>query len=270
VSQYPSPYQQPPAGGGAGFDFSQYVAQGAPSELLAPARRAGVLMIVLGALIAMLGTCNGASAYVMTPEQYAEQQAAMKATGLPESPQLDMQMMHRMTIVMGAVTLVVGLAMVVDGVQVFRGSRIAVNIGLFLAGGLTLLLGLMTLVMLLGGLMAPMMFAFACVFALPTGMFVWLMYWLYAAAKNNSRLAMVRQQYQQQFAQYGKYQQAYAMNPGMYGMPYAPAGYGYAYPQQMQPQMQSPPSGGGYATAPAPQTPATDKQTDTDDTPPPT
>jgi hypothetical protein len=134
---------------------------------------------------------------------------------------------------------------------------------------------MMTIISLLAGVMAPPILALACLFAVPTGMFLLLLYWLYAASKNNSRLAMVRQQYQQQFAQYGQYQQAYAMNPGAYGMAYAPAEYGYGYPQQQMPmqpqtQMQPPPSGGGYATAPAPQNPATEKQGDSEDVPPPT
>jgi hypothetical protein len=246
VSYYPQPYPQPPYGASPAIDYSRFMPPG-HDDLLAPARRAGVLMMVLGVLISFMGACNGGSAMLLTPEKMAENQAAMRELGWPDSP-IKPETARTMSAVGGGLTLLVGLAFVVTGVYVRRGTPAAVTTGLVLTGGVTLLVGGLFLLFVIGLVVSPVMAgAMLCVLAVPLALLVWLLVWLVGAARNNSRVVYAKQQYQAQFYQY---QQAYGGYAG--GTPYPPSGYapvGYA-PPPPQPQQQATPS------HPAPQQPA--------------
>jgi hypothetical protein len=243
-------------------DFSSFVPPGQP-DLLAPARRAGLLMIVLGVLVALMGACNGGSAALITPEQVTEQQATMRELGVPDSP-IKPETQRIGTMILGGLTLLVGILFVVNGVYVRGGRPRAITTGLCLTGAVTLLVGGLFLMCLIALLVAPVVAgAMLCVLAIPLGLLVWLLIWLIGAARNNSQLSYLRQQYQAQFYQYQHNQQAYAAYAG--GLPYPaagyspvgypPAGYGPGYGQPPASQPPSPPAPQSAPMPPA-QTPA--------------
>jgi hypothetical protein len=253
VSYYPPPYSQPPyTPAGPAVDYSQFAPPG-QDDLLAPARRAGILMAVLGMLVAFMGACNGGSALMLTPERMAENQAAMRELGWPESP-IKPETTRIASAITGGLTLLVGIAFVVNGVFVRRGTPAAVTTGLFLTGGLLLLVGGLCLMAIIALLVSPMVAAgMLCIFLVPLLLLVWLMIWLIAASKNSSRIAHAAQQYQAQYFQYQQHQQAYGGYAA--GAPYPPAGYGpvgYGQPPAApMPQGLQPPS----APQPAPPSP---------------
>lgn len=271
MSQYPSPYPpapyaQPP------IDFSTYQPAG---DLLGPARRAGTLVIVLGALVAMLGVCDLGRALFVGADEIAQQQAQLNSMGLPQSP-LDPKMIRVTAGVCAGLTLLVGLALAVDGVYVRRGSSIATTLGLVMVGALGLLVCLFILLFAVGAFMAPPLAAVSCVMTVPLGLLIWAFVWLLAAARQGPRLAAAQQQYAAQYYHLQQQQHVYAQ-PGGYGAPYAPQGYGYPTPppqQSPQPQQgQDPPGGpGARDSTPAPSQnqgdPNRPRQRDPDETPP--
>jgi hypothetical protein len=248
LSQYPQPpqYQPPPyAPPQPPIDFSSYRPAG---DLLGPSRRAGVLLLVLGGLVALMGTCNLAGAVYLGPEEMAEQQAQFKSMGLPPSP-MDAGTQRVLSGVLAGLTLLVGMALAVNGTFVRRGSAVATTLGLVMTGGLALLLGLFVVMFALGAaLVAPPMLVGACIMAVPLGLLAWAFIWLVAAARHGPRLAAAQQQYAAQYHQLQQQQLAYAQ-PGGYGVPYgasvpqqpyAPQPYGYAGPAYAPPQGRQP------------------------------
>ena len=258
MSQYPSPYSPPPspyAPPQPPIDFSSYQPGG---DLLGPARRAGILLIVIGALVAMFGTCNLAGAIVIGPEEMAQQQAELRGMGLPQSP-IDPGVQRVLSGVFAGLTLLVGIALAVNGASVRRGSSLATTVGMVVTGGLGLLVGLLVVMFGMAAFVAPPMAVGACIMTVPLGLLVWAFIWLVAAARHGPRLAAAQQQYAANYYQLQQQQHAYAQ-PGAYGMPYAPPpqqayapqSYGYtAAPPQPQPYGQTP----GLTPAP-PNTPA--------------
>src|SRR4051812_13194090 len=117
---YPSPYQ-PPQGPYPNFDYYQ-------PDVLAAARRASILMFVLGAL-SMLGSfCCGGMGFLM-PElmKNPDFAARFQEVGANE------HMMRIGMIAIGALSFIFGLAFVVLGVFVRRGSKTATVIALVLS-----------------------------------------------------------------------------------------------------------------------------------------
>jgi hypothetical protein len=230
VSYYPPTYSPPPYGSSPAVDFSQFAPPG-QDDLLAPARRAGILMIVLGVLIALMGACNGGSALLLTPEKMAENQAAMRQLGWPDSP-IKPETTRIASAIAGGLTLLVGIIFIVNGAYVRRGTSASITIGMVVTGGVALLVGGLFLMAAIGLLVSPVVAAaMLCVLVVPLALLVWLLTWLIAAARNNPRVAYARQQYQAQFYQYHQYQQAYAGYAGGVPLPpsgYAPVGYGPA------------------------------------------
>jgi hypothetical protein len=241
--QQPSPYAPPPV------DFSQYMPYGQP-DLLGPARRAGALMMVLGALLAMFGACNGGSALVRSPESIAQEQQKMQAAGMLEAG-MTPETMKTAAAVAGGLTLLVGIAFLVNGVYVRRASGAAITVGIVLAGGLTALTGMFLFVCVVMALRAPLMLGLACVFAVPFGLLAWLDVWLIQAIRSNAQVNALRTQYQAQFAGYSQQYPGYAPNPYGYAYPPQPPGYGYPAPAAQQT-----PGTSGWPTT-MPQPPAT-------------
>lgn len=202
MSQYPSPYQVPPyAPGPAGYD--PY------SPLLAPARRAGLLMIILGSVTAAYFVCNGAAFVVMPANQIFSTAAVPPGQQMPFSPQT----MKTAGVAFSAVMLLVGVAMIVLGVMVRQNSGGAILTGLILSSILALMAGLFVLAMLVAGLTAPLMFVFACVLALPLALLILNLVWLAQAMRAGAQLRAAQAQYQAQYWQYQQHQQAYAQQP---------------------------------------------------------
>lgn len=245
MSQYPSPYPpspylQPP------IDFSSYPPSG---DLLGPARRAGVLMIVLGTLGVLMGACDLGRALLISADEIAQQQAVFNSMGLPQSP-ISPETARALGGVLAGLTLLTGLAFVIDGVYVRRGSPTATTLGLVLAGGLGLLAGLIILLFVVAAFAVPPLAAIACVMAVPLGLLIWAFVWLFVASRQGPHLAAARQQYAAQYYHLQQQQQSYAQAGG-YGMSSAPQGYGY--PGQQSQGANPPAAPGASAPASAPQ-----------------
>lgn len=213
MSQYPSPYSPPPgpySQGGYGYGWNPY------DQYLAPARRAGVLMIILGALAMTCGTCALGFSYTPTDQLPAEQQEAFRQM----EEQVGMSLMTYMRWA-GAGLMVPGVAFVLIGVWVRRGTRAAIVTAMVAAGLAVLYFALGSVLMLVRG--AGIQACFQLVLVAPFGL---LIVWLAQAWRYAGALGASQSQYQAQYWQYLQQQQ-------QYGQQY-PAG-GYAPPPGQPP-----------------------------------
>lgn len=242
MSQYPPPHspQQPPYFGSP----SPQPPGESPDDLLAPARRAGVLMIVIGALAVLCGL------YV------AWQSRNIDSGELYATPELQRQMQQNidlfesqtgmafrtLMLVMAFVPLAVGAVLGAMGFYVRGGSfgfivASSILTGLMLlATGAGLVLGALQGAMMGGPLVAS---AAVCQCGVPFALLSVLMYWLVRAMRGASRLALAHRNYQAQLWQYQQYQQAYLQNPPPQQAP--PTGMGYSHPPQAPPSPETPP-----------------------------
>ena len=259
LSQYPSPYpqqqQQPPWYGGP---------PQSAEDLRAPARRAGILMIVLGVLGVIAGLCLaffsafiGSGQYATDPN-FREMQAQIQE--IESKAGVSAQTIF---LVMGIVPLAVGALMGGLGFFVRGGGLIPVVLAMVLDG----LLVLMFVFFVLAGLIqggasgnAQLLLGTVCMYGIPLVMVILLFFWLIQALRASSKIELARQQQQGQMWQYQQQQQAYRQ----------PGGAGPASGQGMTPgqgRMQGtgwptgpyappPPAAGGYHGYPGPQYPA--------------
>ena len=201
-----------------------------PENLLAPARRASMLMIFIGVLSVACGLCIAYQARNFDPTQAApspelarqmEQQVAMfeSQTGMN---------FQKFMAAMGIIPLAVGAVIGAMGFYVRGGSFGWIIAACVLVGMLLLATGLVFLVGLLQGLAAGALvgIAAACVYGVPFLLLALLLVWLIQAARVSSRIAQARQQYQAQMWQYQQYQQAYLQE----SQQPQPPGMGYHYP----------------------------------------
>ena len=222
MSQYPppyppSPYVQPP------IDFSHYQ----PPDLLVAARKAGLLVIVLGVLFALFGACNGGQALIMSPEDMAAQQAELQKAGFPAESSFSPQAIRIMNGISGTLILLLGLALIVDGVYVRRGSGVATITGLILTGFLGVITGGLVLVFFIAAFAMPLIAGLGCMFTVPLGLMVWAFVLLIAAARQRPQLAAAQQHYQAQFYHHQQQQQQPFGYAGGYGASHPQTGYGH-------------------------------------------
>jgi hypothetical protein len=223
VSQYPSPYSQPYPQQSYPGQYNYYVPG---ADLLASAKRAAILMFVLGGLLALLGSCNSLSAmFLDSTEAYEKQQQLMGDTrGFAFSPQT----MRSMTIGAGIGTLLVGVFLIALGAIVRRGSMAAIVTSLIIVSLIVILLLLLCLSAIImaatgaGAIGAILL----CVFAVPGILFILLDVWLAQAAFAVPKARAMQQAMANQMWQYQ--QQA--------------AAAGWSYQQQSQQPMSPPPS----------------------------
>ena len=227
MTYYPQPYPPP---------------QPSPDELLAPARRAGVLMIVVGALSVGCGLCTAYHARNFDPGQAGAspevQQQLQQQISLFET-QTGMSFQNVLA-AMGIIPLVIGAVVGAVGFYVRTGSfgwTVAATV--ITAGLLLITLGVL-LVGLIQGAAAGPVFALAatCIYGAPATLLALLMGWLVQAIRAGSHVEAARQRYQAQLWQYQQYQQAY-LQQAQQSQP--PAGMGYHYP--MPPALQQPAPG---------------------------
>jgi hypothetical protein len=110
MSQYPSPYSPPPYAQQPGY-------YPVPSDPLAPAKRASVIMFVLGPLTALMGGCMAALSVAigsvpLQPEQRQMLQQFEAKTGIPA---------HTMFMVAGLIIFIPGILLFLLGFFVRRG-----------------------------------------------------------------------------------------------------------------------------------------------------
>jgi hypothetical protein len=193
-----------------------------------PARRAGTLMIVLGALAALLGILSAYRANTFDPaelnsvpearKQYDEQIAMIESVGLS---------FRGVGLFVAGVTLGVGAVMGALGFGVRAGKMVPVVMSIMLTGVLLLFMGLAVL----GGVVqgaasgSPLMLAQSCFPFLLSAAMVLLLVWLIRAVRNAPHLTYARQlaEYQaahyQQAREYYQHQAAAAPQPGIQPAP---------------------------------------------------
>jgi hypothetical protein len=225
-SPYSMPYQPAPP---IGYTYDPY------GQYLGPARRAGLLMIILGSLVAVYAVCNGTIMFALPADQLMRSNPMMTR----EAAQFSPDALKTIGVIVSILMLVVGIAKLVLGTFVRRNSSGAIVGGLVIAIGVTVVLGLLTLMCAIAGIAAPPVLIFACVMIVPLALVVLEMIWLVQALRAGSQIRSLQAQYQAQYHQYQQQQQAYAQQ------------YGYA--QQPPPQQQQ--------TLPQPQQPAPGPET---------
>jgi hypothetical protein len=252
LSQYPTPYPpQQPVHGGYQPPTPGYQPP-TPDQLLAPARRSGVLMIVLGVLFVFCGLCMAGSSWMMGQPEFEsspEFAEARKQFALVE--QQTGVSMQTMLIVAGAIPLALGALFGALGFFVRGGGFVPVMLGIVLSAMLLLFFGLGILGTVVQSMGNPAQLLGACVYVVPFALLALNVVWLIQAARASSQIAGARQQYQAQLWQYQQYQEAYRQNAQQQGYPQVPpqqpGGMGYQYPPPAQPPA---------AQQPVPQPPA--------------
>lgn len=208
MSQYPnSPYSTPQP-------FSLGYSPDPHAAYLAPARRAGVLMLVVGGLICAYGLCNGLTILFAPAERLLEQNRIFSGA----EPQVSAEVFRGLGVFFSLTALLIGLAHVGIALPVRKGHRGAITFGIILTCILGAIAGLFLLLALLVSLIQPMMLIIAFGMLIPVAVLIWQFIWLLSARKAGTHLINARLHYQQQYAQYQQYQQMY--------------GYGYAQSQQ--------------------------------------
>jgi hypothetical protein len=210
MSQYPWIYQPPTAP--RGYDPA--------SQLLAPARRAGTLAIILGSLLLL---CGGATLFVglgfdnLPDEIRSQMRADLARYGVAGvTPQ---------ALYTGAavVVLIVGVVLVVLGILSLRGGMGSI-VSLMV---LVALLLIFFAIQIVGGLVAtkgdPRMLAGLCGMAIPVALLGLLMWFLVAAVREAPRVWAMRMQHQAAFWQHQQHQQQYQQGLGAPPPPPPPA-----------------------------------------------
>lgn len=245
---YPPQPSLPPAGYNPQYQFwPQYFAP--PEALLAPARRAGWMLIIIGVLLLLLGALIAIGASQTDDAMYADVITKMKA----QNPNVDTSMMtpslyRGMFVGFGVIVCVVGLVIGLIGPFVRGGSMAAAVVGLLALAVPLLGIVLMVLSSLIMNPAEGVMLLI--LLAIPVAVLITAATFLFRVIKNaplvaqsRQQLAMMQQQQMMQ-AQYG--QQQYGQQP--YGSPgYGPSAYGaptagYAPPPPPPPTGTEPPA----------------------------
>lgn len=208
MSQYPnSPYSTPQP-------FQHGYAADPYGAYLAPAKRASVLMIVIGGLICAYGLCNGLMNFFASAEALTKSSREFFGNDSP----ISLEVARTVGVISSSLMLLAGLAHIGIGIQVAKARPTAIILGMVLTGILGAMNGFFLLIAIVGVLINPLMFIFAFGLLIPLAVLIWQFIWLLGARKAGDHLINAQLHYQQQYAQYQQHQQMY--------------GYGYAQPQQ--------------------------------------
>jgi hypothetical protein len=208
MTQHPSPYQPPMQT--SGYAPTSY------SATNGPARQAGILMIILGALLLLMGGCvAGVGASLskfidkMPPEQVRMLQEFENSTHISAG---------KIFVGLGIFLIIVSILYMLLGIFV-RGGGLGWTITSIVLTVLTILYLILNVI---GSLFqGPGGFAGLCFGFLLLGLFGWLFVLLIQAARWGGKVRMGQSQYQQQMMLYQQAMQQY-QQPGY--------GYGYGYP----------------------------------------
>lgn len=201
MSQYPSPYQPPQP-------YPYGTSYGPPPDPGTYARNAGVLMMVLGVLMAAFGGCAVAGGFTL------EDRSAMSAEQRSEIDRAEERLKADLGIdvltfakIVGGIIAVPAFGMVFLGLYIRRGNTVAIILGIIASGGCAIMLGLMAVLSLPAG----NIFA-GCVMIVPLGLFCLEVFWLAKAVMSAGPLKVFNEQqqaYQWQMAQHARAQQEY-------------------------------------------------------------
>jgi hypothetical protein len=191
----------------------QYYA--APFDALLPAKRASLMMFIMGPLILLTGACMASvpsMVHMVPPTPEFTQAWQQMEDQLHGNAEIKM-------IAGGSVSAVIGLAMLILAFFVRGGGRTACIFGTTLVG----LLSLYSAMNLLAGLFIGNIPG-VCMSVLMFALFGLTLAWLIQAIRASRNVSLAQQQYAAQYWHYQQTMQAYAN-----------AGYGYGVPSQGQP-----------------------------------
>lgn len=213
MSQYPSPYNPPPPPNyGGGYDFNYYQPAEDP---LAPAKRASLMMFIMGGLIVLPSFCCAAMGLAL-PAMMAQQPGALgDLTAAGMTPEL----VQRMFTIGGAVGLFIGIVMFVLGRFVRRGSMGAAVTSIVMVALIALYLLLNAIGLLVMQLPPPQMVLGLAMSVVGLALLGLLIVWLVQAVIAAPRVATMKSQYQQH---YWHYQQQQQMHQSGYAAPPPP------------------------------------------------
>ena len=221
-----------------------YNAHAAYHDPLAPARRASVLLFILGFAMMALSVCN--MVRISTISQ-AQLEAQMKLIQPDQALPFSFQTLRIVTLVIEGVIVLVGLILLALGVPVRSGNPTATTVAMILTGLILLLMLFGLLISLVGLVISPLLGGtMLCTIIIPLVLFGLLFFWLIQAMRAARAAKTATQQYAAQYWQY--YQQQQQQPAYGYG-PYAPP----MTPQQ-PPMIQPPPQ--APVQPPPPSTPS--------------
>ena len=209
MSQYPSPYQPPDP---YAQQWAQYYGQTSCDQALKPARRASVMMFIVGPLFLLCGTCTLLGGLMPNdPEATTEAMSQLgRLFGGMQMPAPEQLPSRAESLVTGILQFLSALALLVLGVPVRRGGRQA-TVGAIFATSVLVLVMAASQLLSAARLGAPMVAGAVCVLIPVSVPFVLLLVWLVQAL----RIAPMAEQwsaYQQQYQQYMQ-SQMYAQGP---------------------------------------------------------
>ena len=197
---------QPPIGYNPQYNFMPYYSA-TPQQLLAPAKWAGWIMIALGGLLMLAGTCVGAMLYAAPDDLFNEaiREISLKQKEIQFTPRL-------IRIVYGSFSGAIGvygLVCIAAGAFVIRGGLIWIILGLAVTAiPLLLLIGMFLLSFTAGveGALGAL-----CIGFLPAALQILAIIFLIKAANNTSKINRIHQtlamMHQHQMQQYYTQQQ---------------------------------------------------------------
>jgi low affinity Fe/Cu permease len=211
---YPQPYYAP--------QMPQYY--GAPIDALRPARRASLLMFIVGPVMLLLATCLFSMPAMMNamPGPQVDQ---LRARFAAQSP-LSLETVCR---VFSVVCAVPGLALIVLAFFVRGGGKIPAVLSCVVVGLIAVVLAI-NLIGSLAQASDPNVLPGVCFIVVALAVIVLQFVWLIQATIASGRVQLAQQQFAAQYWQYQQTMQAYAN-----------AGYGYQTPQQSSPATPPPP-----------------------------
>jgi hypothetical protein len=155
---------------------------------VALARRASIVLFILGGLIALVGVLNTTGAFTFSSEDLMRQSqqmvpASQPTGGINLSPQLSPAQLKVGIGIAGGLEVLVGLGIMLLGSPVRRGRSWAVTTGIVVVCILGALCLLLLVTSLLVSIIAPAMAGMACVLIIPTTLCGLLLRWLIQVTK---------------------------------------------------------------------------------------
>ncbi len=244
MSQYPNPYQQPPpqqpyppqGGPGQPMGYGSYPQQMYP-DLLAPARQASILMLVLGAFGLLCGLCMGLVGMMPVEKMLAEQ-----GKPIPQMPPgVTIHDVQRMATYYAVVAVPLGIFQIITGIFIRRGRAGAAVVGIVLAS----LNMLFFAINAIGAIIYHQGIASAFISALIGAAYGWMLALCIKVRRNAPHVGQLQASYQ---AQYWQHMQQMQANQAAYNA----AGYGqsaYTAPAAPPPQGSTGQTAAAIATA---------------------
>ena len=183
-----------------------------PNDPLGPARRAGVMLLVLGGLVLLAGVCGGVMAAIVPFDQIPIP-PELNTAHLPPGLSIP-QAMRNGCLTMCKAGLPTGICLLVLGYFTRKGARWASISGIVVCGLLLLYTaGIVLVAMALGAGNPQNLGSLFCITIVPGGLLTLALVWLIQALRRFPAIQYAQQQYQMQMWQYQQQQAAYQQQP---------------------------------------------------------